>query len=183
MATTSKLPVGDDAVLKRTGKTWEQWFVSLDRAGAKKMNHAAIATHLYNVRKLPRWWCQMVVVGYERARGLRQVHERPNGFEIGVSRTIAAPAVAAYRAWADTKTRDRWLPKTKIAIRTASEPKSLRITWRDGKTTLEVNIYAKGPRKSQVAVQHHRLRDATAAAKMKLYWAKTLDRLRDVLEK
>ncbi len=36
--------------------------------------------------------------------------------------------------------------------------------------------------RSQVAVQHSKLPDAKAAAKLKGIWATTLDRLRDMLE-
>ena len=72
--------------------------------------------------------------------------------------------------------------KSAIVIRKATRPKSMRITWSDRKTSLEVNFYAKGVGKGQVVVQHSKLPDAKAAAKMKGYWAKTLDRLRGMLE-
>lgn len=29
------------------------------------------------------WWCQMVAVAYERARGLRENHEKPGGWPSG----------------------------------------------------------------------------------------------------
>src|SRR5262249_29597219 len=34
-----ELAVGDSAVQARTGKTWEEWFAILDRAGGVKMSH------------------------------------------------------------------------------------------------------------------------------------------------
>jgi uncharacterized protein YndB with AHSA1/START domain len=174
--------IGDEALRAKTGRTWARWFTILDRAGARQMKHAAIAAYLNRERGVPGWWCQMVAVGYEQARGLRAKHERPDGFEISVSRTVAAPATALFDAWQDARTRRRWLPRAAIVIRRATRPKSMRITWSDRKTSLEVNFYAKGAGRGQVVVQHSKLPDAKAAAKMKGTWGRSLDRLRAMLE-
>jgi hypothetical protein len=48
---------------------------------------------------------------------------------------------------------------------------------------LEIYFLAKDDDKGQVVVQHSKLPDAKASARMKAYWAKALDRLRDLLEK
>ena len=40
--------IGDEAVAKRTGKTWPEWFKALDKAGAKKLDHPAIARMLHD---------------------------------------------------------------------------------------------------------------------------------------
>jgi hypothetical protein len=85
-------------------------------------------------------------------------------------------------AWQDTKTRNRWLPDTPIAIRKATTNKSMRLTWADQKTSVEVNFYPKGDDKTQVVVQHSKLPEAEAAAQMKTYWAEKLDRLKQILE-
>ena len=174
--------IGSEAVRAKTGRTWSEWLAILDKAGARKMSHAQIAAHLYDRRGVPGWWSQMVAVGYEQARGLRARHQRPDGFEISVSRSFAAPATVLFDAWKDARARRRWLPRAAIVIRKATRPKSMRITWSDRKTSLEVNFYAKGVGKAQVVVQHSKLPDAKAAAKMKGYWANTLDRLRETLE-
>lgn len=174
--------IGSEAVRAKTGKTWAQWLSILDKAGARTISHPRIAAHLHDRLGLPGWWCQMVAVGYEQARGLRAKHQRPDGFEISVSRTVAAPATALFDAWKDARARRRWLPVRAIVIRKATRPRSMRITWSDRKTSLEVNFYAKGVGKGQVVVQHSKLPDAKAAAKMKGYWATTLDRMRETLE-
>jgi uncharacterized protein YndB with AHSA1/START domain len=173
--------MGDDAVREATGKSWEEWFRKLDRAGAKEMEHAAIARHLSEEENVPDWWCQMVTVGYEQARGLRQKHQRPDGFSVSASRTLAVPIERAFDAFADAKTRKRWLSDTGFTVRRATRPKSLRITWVDGVTNVDVNLYAKDDGRSQVSVQHSKLPDADAAARMKAYWGEALDRLREKL--
>jgi hypothetical protein len=58
----------------------------------------------------------------------------------------------------------------------------MRVTWNDGKTSLEIYFDAKGEHKSQVVVQHSKLPNAKAASQMKTYWSAALDRLRELLE-
>ena len=40
----------------------------------------------------------MVTVGYEQARGLRKKHQRPEGFQVSASRTVAVPIAVAFAA-------------------------------------------------------------------------------------
>jgi uncharacterized protein YndB with AHSA1/START domain len=182
MATKSIKPrMSDDAVESKTGKNWSRWFKHLDAAGAKKMTHQEITAHLSEKHGVRPWWTQMVAVTYEQARGLRDKHEKPGGFEISVSRTIAAPVGKAFKAWTVEKTRKLWLQE-KLEIRKATTDKSLRITWQDGKTSVSVAFYPKGAGKSQVVAQHGKLPDAKSAAKMKKFWSEALDRLKAILE-
>src|SRR5205814_1687430 len=126
---------------------------------------------------------QMITVTYEQARGLRALHQKPKGFEISVSRTVNVPVGMLYRAFANDKARNSWLAEDGLAVRKATANKSMRATWNDVKTSLEINFYPKGNDKSQVVVQHSKLPNAKASATMKTYWTRALDRLRDSLEK
>jgi uncharacterized protein YndB with AHSA1/START domain len=173
--------MSDEAVKSATGKTWSRWFKLLDAAGAKKMTHQEIARHLSEKEDVRPWWTQMVAVTYEQARGLRDKHEKPGGFEISVSRTIEVPVGKVYKAWTIEKTRKEWLP-AKLEIRKATTNKSLRITWEDGKTSLAVAFVPKEKDKTQVVAQHARLPDAKSAAKMKKFWSDALDRLKAYLD-
>ena len=169
----------DEAVEARTGKTWSRWFKHLDAAGAKKMTHQEIVAHLRDKHEVRAWWQQMVAVTYEQARGLRDIGEKPAGYEISVSRTIAAPVNRAFKAWSDDQTRKRWL-REDFTVRKSTANKTLRINWPDG-TDLVVAFYPKGE-KSQVVAQHAKLKDAKSAARMKTFWGEALDRLKDSLE-
>lgn len=180
--TEGKIPIGDEAVKARTGKKWAEWFKILDAAGAKNMEHRAIVALLTERYKLPPWWRQMVTVGYEQARGKREKHQKPEGYEISSSRTLAAPVSAAFEAWEDQKARKRWLGEADLVVRKATPDKSMRITWPDQRTSVVVNFYPKGAGKSQVTVQHSRLADAKAAERMEAYWGKALDRLKEFVE-
>jgi uncharacterized protein YndB with AHSA1/START domain len=180
MATT-KPRMSDEAVEAKTGKNWSRWFKHLDAAGAKKMSHQEIVAHLSEKHGVRPWWTQMVAVTYEQARGLRDKHEKPAGYEISVSRTIEAPVGKAFKAWTDEKTRRKWLPAN-FTIRKSTANKSLRISWEDGKTGLAVAFVSKGKDKTQVVAQHSKLPHAKAAAKMKKFWAKGLDALKAAIE-
>ena len=180
-AAAAKPGMSDEAVESKTGMTWSRWFKHLDAAGAKKMSHQEIVAHLAQKHGVRPWWTQMVAVTYEQARGLRDKHQKPGGYEISVSRTIAAPVGKAFKAWSDEKTRKQWLPSN-LTIRTATTNKSLRVTWEDGKTSLAVAFLPKGADKSQVVAQHGKIPDAKGAAKMKKFWAQALDRLKAVIE-
>jgi uncharacterized protein YndB with AHSA1/START domain len=173
--------ISNDAVRSRTGKSWNQWFSIIDRAGGKKKSHKEIVAVLKKYR-LGGWWEQMVTVTYEQARGLRKRHERPSGFTIGVSRVIAVGVSVAYDAWRVQDTRRRWLRGGRFTIRKATRGHSLRITWVDRATSVNVDFHRKGKNKSQVTVQHQKLPTARAAQRMKLYWTSALNSLKTFLE-
>ncbi len=174
--------VGSDAVLKATGKAWDQWLRLLDRAGAQKMPHKAIAEMVYEKWNVPPWWGQMVTVGYEQARGLRAINQKADGYAANASRTVNAALDKLYGAWSDPKLREIWLPSAPLKVRRSSEGKSMRITWTLGDSSVEVNFYPVGPGKSKVQVQHGKLEDAKEVQAQKKYWSEGLERLKAALE-
>lgn len=176
-ATATKPKMSDDAVKAKTGKVWDEWFKLLDKAGAKKLSHQEIVALLSSKHGVGPWWRQMVTVTYEQARGLRDKHQKVDGYQISVSRTISVATNQAYRAFANEAVRTEWLPVSGLVVRTTAPNRSLRITWKDKKTSLEIMFVAKAADKTQVVIQHSKLPDAKNAAKMKEYWRKALDQL------
>jgi hypothetical protein len=178
----ARLAGRSDAILKeRTGCTWERWVQALDRAKAHTWSHREIAKYVIEKYKVPGWWAQTVTVGYERIKGLRAVGQRRDGsFEANKSKTFPVPLARLYRAFHDARLRSRWLPGVDLTIRTATRPKSMRITWPD-RTLVVVGFEGKGPRKSLVAIQHGKLPDKAATTRVKEYWAERLGALEEVL--
>jgi uncharacterized protein YndB with AHSA1/START domain len=173
--------MSDAAVKAKTGCTWEKWVKALDYHDAHTWSHREIAEFVHQKYKVPDWWTQMVTVGYERIRGLREKGQRRSGaFEATKSRTFAVPVAALYGAFAQARARARWLPGVKLTVRKATPGKSVRITW-DDSTSVEVWLTAKGAAKSAAQVQHRKLPDQAAATRMKAYWAERLDALGAVL--
>lgn len=179
---TQALRVGDEAVKAKTGKNWKEWFALLNKAGAKKMTHQEIVKLLSSEHNVGPWWQQMVTVAYEQASGLRQENQRPDGYQISISRTLNAPVASVYKAFAVEEVRDEWLGEKGLVVRKATPNKTMRVTWKDKATSLEVYFAKKTADKTQVVVQHTKIPDAKSATKMKTYWTKKLDRLRKTLE-
>jgi hypothetical protein len=137
---------------------------------------------LYEKRKVTPWWAQMVSVGYERERGIRQKFQKCDGqFSASGSRTMAAPMAKAYAAWTDSKLRNRWLPRVEIEITSATPGKYVRAKW-NGDSRLSVGFLSKGAEKTQAAVDHEKLSGSKECAKMKAYWFEALNRLQGELE-
>src|SRR3979409_1502727 len=177
-STKSNKPRRSEAACEaKTGKKWSRWFKHLDAAGGKKMTHQEITAHLSDKHDVRPWWTQMIAVTYEEAPGLGEVHEKPEGYEISVSRTIEAPVSKAFKAWTDEKVRQKWL-SAKLTIRKATPNKSLRISWEDGRPSVAAAFAPKGTGKCQVVAQHSKLTNAKAAAKMKKFWGEALDQLK-----
>ncbi len=174
--------IGSEAVEKATGKSWEEWLAILDKAKAINLSHKEITAVLREKHNLSMWWSQMITVGYEQERGMRKVHQQPEGFEISKSKTLPVSPLKAFKAWNDKKARDRWLGKD-IIIRKATPGKSMRITWADEKTKVDVDFYDQGKSKCQVSVHHSRLSSAAQAEKMKKFWAAALIYLAEFLGK
>jgi hypothetical protein len=169
------------AIKAKTGCAWDKWVKSLDYHGAERMSHREIADLVSETYKVPAWWTQTVTVGYERIKGLRARGQRRDGtFEASKSRTFPVPVGTLVDAWADSKSRKRWLGEPGVKVRTATAPKSMRIGWSDG-SIIAINFMSKGAGKSSVAVQHTKLADRDTAEKLKSYWAAKLDALGEVL--
>jgi uncharacterized protein YndB with AHSA1/START domain len=172
--------MSDAAVKKQTGRDWTEWTRTLDAARVAEKPHREIAAYVSSLGT-PDWWSQMVTVGYERIRGLRDMGQRRGGtYEASKSRTFSVPLARLYDAFAKPRTRNRWLP-AKIKVRTANANKTMRVNM-DDDTLVQFYFMAKGAKKSSVAIQHQKLPDKESIAKMKTFWAERLDALAEILE-
>ncbi len=166
--------MSDPVVSAKTGRTWEEWVRILDARGARSMVHGDIARYLNEEQGVPGWWAQMVTVGYERIRGLREIGQRRSGeYEANKSKTVPVPLEKLFRAFTTSRTREKWLPGVDWKVRKAIPDKSLRVTWEDG-TSVEFYFTAKDRAKSVVALQHRKLKSKTEAEKSKAYWGERL---------
>lgn len=173
--------MSDGAVQRATGKTWNEWFALLDRGRADAMPHREIAVLLCEKHRVGDWWCQMIAVEYEKARGLRVKYQSGSSFKVSVTKVLKLSLPRVYRAWTSERLRADWLDAGPVTIRKATTNKSLRIIWNDGKTSLEVNFYAKGPEKSLVSVQHSKLMSPRECEEKKKFWKSALTSLAESL--
>jgi hypothetical protein len=176
------LAMSDEAIRRRTGRGWEEWFDLIDEWGGVERPHAEIARWLADAHDTKGWDAQAVTVTYERARGLRAVGENAQGFTATASKTVAVPVERLYQAFVDETLRRQWLPEGELRVRTTSEAKSARFDWGDGETRVNVWFEAKGDGKSTAALQHERLPAGDEADRMKAYWRERVSVLKEVLE-
>lgn len=173
--------LSDAAVKQATGCNWDAWVKALDYAKADTWSHRALAEHVREKYKTPDWWSQMVVVGYERIKGLRAIGQRRDGgFEASRSKTVPVPVSRLFRAFGDKRLRAKWLGQPDLTVRKATRDRSMRITWPDG-ASVEVWFVSKGAGKSLVQVQHTGLPDRAAVDRLKRYWGERLTALADLL--
>lgn len=171
----------DTAVRKATGKGWGDWYDLLDTAGARDMSHrqilVVVARHEASV-----WWQQMIAVAYEQARGLREKHQKDDGFAANISKIVKAGVARVYAAWTEDEVRAGWLDASGWHIRKATPCRSLHITWKDGRTHLEVHLHPRGEGRSIIQIEHARLTSLDDVHRLKAFWGVALERLRELLE-
>jgi uncharacterized protein YndB with AHSA1/START domain len=174
------LATSDEAIRRRTGRGWEEWFDLLDEWGALERPHREIARWVAAQLGIDplAWNAQAVTASYERARGLRAVGERADGLAVTVSRTVAVPVERLYDAFAPESHRGRW----PLRERTATRPRSARFDWGDGETRVHVTFAAKDDGRSTVTVEHSRLPAADDAERAKAWWRERLTALKARLE-
>ena len=175
--------VSDAPVQRATGKSWDEWFALLDAWQGTTHNHTEIARHVYETYGIDGWWAQSVTVGDERARGMRALHERPDGFSMNASKTFPVPVERLFAAFMEHDDRERWLEDVELRPRTGQPHKSARFDVLPGETRLAVTFAAKGPRKAVAQLQQDRLASAEEVARWKALWKEQLDLLATYLGK
>jgi hypothetical protein len=160
--------MSDEAIRRGSGKTWDEWFAILDAWGATERTHTEIARYIHEEHGVDGWWAQGVTVGYERARGMRDLGQRPDGsFEASASKTFPVPIAILFAAWTDEAQRDRWLTPGTLTLRTATDNRSARFDDIEYGGIIALWFTDKGPEKSSVAIQVDKLPSQDAVAERK----------------
>jgi len=183
-AERAPLIVSDESIRARTGRGWEEWFDLLDEWGATELGHTEIARRVASELdgESLGWSSQAITASYERARGLREVGERSDGFAISAQKTVAAQVDEVFDAFVDPALRAAWLPDGELSERTATKPRSARFDWGDGETRVHVTFLPKDDGRSTVVVEHRRLHDRRHADEMKAFWRERLAALAGFVE-
>jgi len=162
-----------------TGAGWDHWFRLLDGWGAVARSHTDIARYLREEHGISGWWAQALTVGYERARGLRAMHQTTRGFEVSVSRTVAAPPADVWGAFLEPRRRRRWIEAGELGRRRTAGPIGRSTTFDvpgDG-TRVAVAIDPKGHDRAIVTVTHAGLADGGDVEVRRAAWKDRLGRL------
>lgn len=168
--------MSDESVKRATGCNWSRWVEWLDRKGAVEMKHPEIVKLIAASFDIGSWWNQMVTVGYERIRGLREKGAQRDGTcEVNKSKTVNVSIADAYRAFAIKRNRLRWLD-VDVTVRKSTSRTSVRWTLPDG-APVEVYFWEKGPAKTQVQLQQRKVPNKTVAGEVRAAWTARLDAL------
>lgn len=199
----SDQPVTDAACKKATAKTLKQWFAELDKRDSAKRRESV--NWLYNDQGVDVWWATTIFVEYERSNGIVNKKDgRIEGYNICVTKTVAAPVKDAYRAWVDAKVLSTWYAKgvsAKVAnngefkdkggnsgtFLRVRENKDLRFTWQhaksEGPTQVDVTFADKGKGKTLITLMHNRIQNRPEADGLRAAWGAAFDRLKQTLER
>ena len=185
--------LSNKTAIKSTGHDLEYWFAVLDKFG-KTHGHTKAAEFLYAEHKVPAWHGQMIVVTWERRRGLRQENQSCTGtFQVSVSRALAAPVEWVVEFFNDEGARATWLESATPALRKALQEafasgKSMeskkagyaRMRYKWLSSVVELRVYAKPDGKCSIVADSADLPDADAVGVRREAFAQALDRLRDI---
>jgi len=195
--------ISEESVTKATGFGLDHWFKTLDAWRASEKTHKEIAAWLHNAQSVAAWWSQMITVEYERARGMRQLHERCSGFAISVSRTISTSLIRAWEAWADPKVLSQWFTTGAVqefvvggaysnndgdhgTFKCITILKHIRFSWESKHhapgSDVVLEFRDRGDGKVRIELTHEKLRSKKDAEDLKEGWSWAMDCLKLFLE-
>lgn len=170
--------MSEATILKGSGRSWDDWFLLLDAWAATTKTHTEIARFVHAEHGIDGWWSQTVTVGYERARGMRARNQRPEGFEVSVSKTIPVPAMEAWRAFVEPSRRAAWLDLgLRMRTGTRTMGRSARFDVPTEGTRVNVVFQPRDDGRTTVTVTHVKLADEGDVAAHRTAWKARLDRL------
>lgn len=174
---------GNAAALARaTGRPWDDWVRALDAAGARDLDHAAIArlalAEMPQGIDNPEWWAQAASIAYEQQAGLRVPGQSSTGtFRVSASRTVGLDRDAAIEAWVAA----HGTVAEHLGHR-AGEPRPSRTEkrsfWRfglEGAGRVEVSATPKGEDRVVLAVSQTGLPDGGRIEEWRAHWKALLD--------
>lgn len=167
------------AIAAGSGEGWDNWFRLLDAWGATERSHTDIARFVRDEHGVDGWWAQAVTVGYERARGMRARHQTTRGFEVSVSKTIAAPRDEVWAAFLEPRRRERWLEACGLGSRrrAGAVGRSATFDVPANGTRVAVAIDPRPDGPSTVTITHEGLAGAKAVEAQRIAWRERLARL------
>lgn len=175
-------PTNTDAIAAGTGRPWDQWVELLEQAGARTMNHTAIAALALDLMPASasqqEWWAQSTAVAFEQYTGLRVPGQTSTGdFQVSTTRTINGDMDAALQVWmALVANRSEFGGVPIESPPTTSQTDRWRY-WRvrltDGSRVV-VNIRNKTSEKAALALEHSKLDSAEAIEYWRPLWKELL---------
>lgn len=162
--------ISDETLREKTGKNWKEWIDILDKDRALEMNHTEMAAHLRNKYRVDPWYAQTISNGYEKEKGIRVKYEKAEGdFEISKTKVFNIEIEKLFNFITNLIEKNFFGSKE---ITTLNKNKNIRLKNFDG-TSFSFDFYPK-ENKTQLAVQHFKIKDSNEAEKLKEFWSNKL---------
>ena len=169
--------ISEEKVKAATGKGWMGWFSILNNMNANALPHKEVAKRLKEEHGAPSWWCQMIAVEYERARGGRKKNERAGGtYAVNVTKVIPASLAKLFAA----ATSKDWFPPGAFKETSKTKDKYWRGKWKADRK-LEFGFYAKGDGKASIMLEVKQLPTEADVEKERAAWKKAMEKLNALL--
>lgn len=166
-----------EAILKGTGRPWDEWVRLLDEAGGDTMTHTELARYVLENYDLSMWWAQGVAIGYHTAKGLRAKGMTSDGYAANASKTLPIPLEQLWRLWGDDALRAQWLDPDLLTVTTATENRTFNAKWNADDSRVSVNFTAVGENRSKFGLQHSRLASSEMIEERRAFWKAAIERL------
>lgn len=199
----SDFPVTDAACKGSTGRTLKEWFKALDALG-ENLQRRNTVQWLFAEMDKDAWWSTTVFVEYERSKKIVNKKDgRIEGYNICVTKTIAATVADVYSAFSKPTALTKWFGtgvKAKVEgggsfqdndgnsgeyLRVRAN-QDLRFTWTgsesDAATQVDVAFADKGKGKTGITLTHNRIQTRAEADGLRASWGAAFERLKSLLE-
>lgn len=195
-------PVTNEAAKAGTGKTLDQWYAELDKAGGVKLGRREINNRLY-AQKIEPWWCATIAVEYERHHDVRKKDGLYEGYFVCATKTIAAPPADVFKAWSSGAELSKWFgggTKAEVidggsfqnqdgdkgTFLRVRQNKDIRMTFEhaglSASTQVDVQFQDKGKGKTGLLVNHTRIQTREEADGLRAAWGVALEQLKSTCE-
>ncbi|MGH8048723.1 MAG: DUF4287 domain-containing protein [Chthoniobacterales bacterium] len=169
--------IGEEAVLKATGRSWSEWLALLAGANMAARTHEEILDFLREDHGVPSWWQQVIANEFEQSIGHSSKHESDDGFQVSVSWPIDLPVEKVFEMWADDVKRATWLRRADFTPDTIKPPNVVRGKWMPNGSRVDMEVSDIGDGRCQLTVQHRKLADEAAVERMRELWKRFIERM------
>ena len=173
-------PVTDDACREATGKTFAEWSDAIHARPELEGKRRETINWIWDqVGRSPAqaWWGTTIWVEHERKLGRVQKDGRPEGYNICVTKSVAAPADRVLAAIVDSIPAERV-----VRVR---EGKDVRATWHTegmpSATEIEATVKETGG-KTALMLNHRRIDSRDEADGLRRAWQARFDEIKRSIE-
>ena len=180
-----------------TGKSLTEWSKKLDTASPANRREAV--QYLYGEMKKDPWWPTTIWVEHEKRKSVVQKDGRAEGYNICVTKSVAAPVSKVYEAFTGNRLAD-WLGQGASfqidgrltdgdgnggEVQRARPEKDIRVSWNTSgspdKSQVDV-MFVEKDGKTGITLNHGRIQSRAEADGLRRAWGDALTKLKSLLE-